>query len=281
MNINKYYLELINKINQIQNNPFVIKTLREISLININIIYYYKKNKLSSHHFTILNNQIKKITEKKLLQVNPKLNKKVLDIIFKSLYRGYNSVPSDISIINNDIVLLKEEKYDNPYTNKILILNNKYKEIAGQKASFVDIKKINQSNFEEYFNFFCSGLETKSRKAFNYIISIINEALKPLSNIEQTIQYNNTLIENKSHIKVFIDTSIEEIIKSIFNKKNKRIKLIAIGDWNEFYMFEITQTVLSDKSFTWSITPLDINVWNLSESLEKKDVLTKKKAKKW
>ena len=45
-------------------------------------------------------------------------------------------------------------------------------------------------------------------------------------------------------------------------------------------MFEITQTVLSDKSFTWSITPLDINVWNLSESLEKKDVLTKKKAKK-
>jgi len=104
------------------------------------------------------------------------------------------------------------------------------------------------------------------------LINNINELLKPYNNNKDTIEFNKETHEivytKNNSLKIFTNTTLKEIIISIFKNQDITFNLIAIGDWNEIYKFEITQKTNKDKPLTYITKETSPNIWNLNKELQ-------------
>lgn len=253
MSNNKYYLEIINQIIEIQNNQFEIKTLRKALEITNKTAFLYNQSKLSKKEFNNINNFLKETIENKLLELNNKLSKSTLNKICKCYNREYICLPNDITIINNDIVFYQENYYDNPYYTNIILLND------NSKNKFNTIKKT-------------ETIPTKNIESANQLTNYINNILKPFFKSKSPILSLKKNILESNSIELFTYPNLNYIIDNISQYKDITFNLIATSEWNDFYYFKINIRFSKDKKSTqWSLKLIKPDIWNLNNELEKQN----------
>lgn len=257
MSNNKYYLEIINQIIDIQNNIFEINTLRTALEITNKASFYFNQNKVSKKELNNINNFLKETIERKFIELNPNLSKSTLNKICKCYNREYICLPNDITIINDNIVFYQERNYGNPYDTHTILLND------NSKNKFTKITKTDIIN-------------PKNLTTANQLITYINTTLKPFFKKESPILSlkNNTIVFN-NYIKIYTTPNINETLENINTKKNTTINLLVLGDWNEIYYFQINTNFNNRKNSNWSWKLLKPGIWNLTEELEKRNQSTK------
>lgn len=284
-------LEIVIEILELNDEEFTIKTLRKIQLLTKKINHYYNNNNISKLKKHFLYKLLKDTTNKKLLSLNPNINKEQVNSINQIFNFNYNQIPTDLTIIDNDIILYHETEYNNPYIDKTIILNStNYTELPKLHTLYSMIKsykniypKINYIDFSKFYNFYYPYDEkfNKNNPTLANMITYINELLFPISNTKEIITYStpkNNIIYT-SDIKILLNTNLETIIESIFKKKDINFNLIAITDWNDIYCFNITQKVFPNNTYTWHSNRIYPKIWNLTEEINKRNqhILTKQK----
>ena len=274
---NQYHLEIKKQIEEINNNDCEIKTFRTALLIRKKINYLHKQKQVLSYlDKTYLLNLLNNTLKSKLLAINPNLSKKDITSILQIIKDDYNSLPIDLSIINDDIITYYKGQYDNPYINQIKILSKKnfeeipnlhnlYNLISTYKTIYHNYDEIKFHNFYNFYHPYDHHY-TKKHPSLLPMLNHINRILKPYNNNKPVIEYNFHL-NYTSNTKLFINTNLTKISQSILNKKNITFDLISINDWNEIHHFKIKQIVNKDYTYTWKSIEITPKIWNLSESI--------------
>ena len=287
------YQEILNDINLINNIKFNQTTLRDLQLLTKKINFYKSQKYLTNVELLNIYKKYKKLIKNKLKEVYPENYKKLTNNIIEVLNQNYNQIPTDITIIDNDIVLLYNTPYDTPIVkDEIKVLQSKnYKELQNIQ-SFKELgdiylalkNKLEKIQREKLFNFYYPNFNTNNinQQSIITMINYINMLLKPYNNyLDKSIDYdtqkNNLVYPKNSNMKIFINKSLEELITAIFEQRKTSFNLIAINEWNEIYSYEIIQHINKNKQFSWEFKRINIDTWNLSNSIEKQKVLTKKK----
>ena len=281
-------LEIVKEILELNDEEFTIETLRKIQLLTKKINHYYNNNNISKLKKHFLYKLLKDTTNKKLLSLNPNINKAQLNSINKIFNSNYNQIPSDLTIVEDDILIYHETEYNNPYIDKTIILNsNNYIELPQLHTLYNLIKsfknihyKHNITEFSNFYNFYYPYDKeyNKNNPTLELMINYINELLSPISKTKNVITYStpkNSIIYT-SDIKILLNTDLETIITSIFKEQDINFNLVAINDWNEIYCFNITQKVLKDNNYIWKCQRINPKIWNLNKKTNKHS-LTKKK----
>ena len=120
--------------------------------------------------------------------------------INEAFYQDYNQVPTDLTIIDNDLTLLYNKSYDNPYEkDKIKILNNKnYKELPNEHSLYTfrncyySIYQTTEKDiFETFYNFYFPHTYDQNKPSLQILIDYINMLLKPYNNdLDKSIEYS-------------------------------------------------------------------------------------------
>lgn len=287
------YQEILKEIELINNTKFNKNTLRELQILTKKINFYKNQKYLTNIELLNIYPKYKKLIKNKIKEIYPKNHKKLLSNILEVLTQNYNQIPTDITIIDNDIVLLYNTPYDTPIIkDEIKILQSKnYKELQNIQ-SFKELRNIylstknnlEKNQIDQLFNFYYPDFITDNinRQSILTMINHINMLLKPYNNylnksIDYDIQNDNLVYPKNSNMKIFIDKSLEELIIAIFEQKIITFNLVAINEWNEIYSWEIIQHTNKNKQFSWEFNKTNLDIWNLSNSIEKEKVLTKKK----
>ena len=290
MTNNKIYLEILKELESLNTNNIDNKILRKIQLLESKIDLYSKRKKITNLEKIKLEIKLKKIIKEKLKNHGTNLNNQTLNAIMNLCTQNYNKVPSDLTIIDNDLTLLLNKSYDNIYKKDEIITlgKNKYEEITSLHSLYDHIKsyqnvfkKLTKKDYDYFYNFYFPSNNdfNQNNPSLKILIDNINNLLKPYNNIKNNIEFNwyknKITYNNKSQIKIFINTSLEELITAIFKNKEIKFNLIAFDEWNDLQCFEITQKPLPNKYFTWETKKIKLNTWNLKENLPKQKTLTK------
>lgn len=287
------YQEILKEIELINNTKFNQTTIRKLQLLTKKIDFYKNQKYLTKIELLNIYAKYKKLIKNKLKEVCPENHKNLTNNIISILNQNYNQVPTDITIIDNDIVLLYNTPYDTPIIkDEIKVLQNKkYTELQNIQSNeklknlYLKIKNtIDKNPLETIVNFYYPKFNTNDIKELSIInmINYINMLLKPYNNyldksIDYDIKKNNLIYPKNSNMKIFINKSLEELITAIFEQRKIFFNLVAINEWNDIYSYEIVQTSNKEKQFSWQFNQTNIDIWNLSNSIEKEKVLTKKK----
>jgi len=276
------YLELLTEIKEIKNNNFNINTLRKIQLLSKKINYYYKKKEISKPELLNIYIKYKSLINNKQKDIS--INKELSKILPNIVHQEYKKIPTDLTIIDNDLTLLCNEYYDIPYITETKIINKiNYNELTtlydlrtfmNSYRNIYKDQENNMNNFNYFYDFYYPSNEkfNQNNITLQNLINNINELLKPYNNNKDTIEFNKETHEivytKNNSLKIFTNTTLKEIIISIFKNQDITFNLIAIGDWNEIYKFEITQKTNKDKPLTYITKETSPNIWNLNKELQ-------------
>ena len=289
------YKEIIKEMKLIKNTKFNNNTLRDLQILTKKINFYIKHQYLTNVEILSIYTKMKKLISNKLTELNAPKIKNLTNNLLPILNQNYNKIPTDITIIDNDLILLYNKPYDTPIIkDEIQILKSKnYKELTEQysQETFNSIyEKLNAPyDFETKKNlwsfYFPSNEDYNyNEQSINTIVKNINVLLSPYNNyLDKTIDIDTKKTKmtypKNSTMKIFINKPLKDIIKAIFKNETISFNLIATNEWNEIYCYEITQYSPKNKTFTfsWNIERTNLDIWTLSNSIEKEKVLTKKK----
>lgn len=208
-------------------------------------------------------------------------------------------MPADLTILNDETVFYKEKilnDWGEIYKSNILFLSthkeNDFKEIDDKNLDFTQNHWDEKFEFNklfskiDYLDYFDDNekLEKLIRQIVTYINNTLNTIFKkdiiaPIADLNKNgIYYGIDGIYYKNSTRIFLSHNLNQIMKSIYEQQDIIIKLIALNNWNEFYCFNIYQTVFENKSFKWKTIQTNPTIWNLEEHLskEKSKKLTKK-----
>lgn len=290
MTYNKKYLELNQELETLNTNNIDNKYLRKIQILERKIDLCSKRKEITKLEKIKLEIKIKKIIKEIIKNYGTKLNKNTLNALMNLSNQRYNEVPTDITIIDNDLTLLLNKSFDNIYQkDEIITLGSKnYEEITHlhgmhnfHKSYYKIFKKLNNENYDYFYNFYFPSNKdfNKNNPSLQILIDNINNLLKQYNNIEKNIEFNwykNKIVYNKkSQIKIFINIALEDLIVSIFKNKDIKFNLIAFDEWNDIECYKITQKTQPNKYFTWESKKINLNTWNLKKNLQKQKKLTK------
>lgn len=289
------YTEITYEIKEINNNEFNEKTLRNIQVLTKRLNHYYTNNQITKLEFLKLYKKYKEMIKNKLKEIYPENYKTLSKKLNKIFYQEYDKIPTDITIIDNDLTLLLNKSFDNPYKqDEIKFLHSKYyKELPDEHSKktyencYYEICLFEKENSIDFYNFYFPTFDnTEQKKAsLEILINYINLLLKPYNNYKnKTIEYNyntNKIVYPKnSNMKVFINIPLKDIILAIYRKETISFNLVAINEWNEIHSYKITQIPTANKYYNWQMERIDLPIWNLSTSLQKNKTLTRKKVDK-
>lgn len=287
---NNNYSKLNYELNSLNTNIFNNNLLREIQLLERKIDLHSRKKEITNLERIKLEIKLKKIILKKVKNYGTNLNKQTLIYLMNLANQKYNEIPTDITIVDNDLTLLLNKSFDNPYKkdNIVTLGSNKYKEITQLHKMYDHIKsykkifnKLNDDNYDYFYNFYFPSNKdfNKNNPSLQIIIDNINNLLKSYNSIENNLEFSwqkNKIVYNKnSTIKIFLNIPLEELIVAIFKNKDIKFNLIAFDEWNDIKCYEITQKAQPNKYFTWETKKINLDIWNLKKKSLKQKKLTK------
>ena len=99
------YKEITNEINNIKNTKFNERTLRDLQILTKKINLCIKQQNLSNIEAFNIYLKLKKLINYKLTEVSAPKSKNLTNKLLPILNQNYNKIPSDITIIDNDLIL--------------------------------------------------------------------------------------------------------------------------------------------------------------------------------
>ena len=285
MTYNKKYLELNQELETLNTNNIDNKYLRKIQILEHKIDLYSRNKEITNLEKIKLEIKLKKIIKEKIKNYGTKLNKQSLNYLMNLTNQNYNEVPTDITIIDNDLTLLLNKSFDNIYQkDNIVALNSKkYDEITNLHNMYDHIKsynrifkKLNNTDYEHFFKFYFPYDDNfnKNNPSLQIVINNINNLLKSYNGIENNLEFiwqENKIIYNRnSQIKIFLNIKLEDLIVAIFKNKEIKFNLLAFDEWNDIKCFEITQKPQSNNYFNWETKKINVDTWNLKKNSQKK-----------
>lgn len=230
------------------------------------------------------------IIKNKLLKLNPTLSLEVLNKICTCYKMVGLGIPVDISIIDEKVVFClfatPGEGTAISDTEVIFLSGYKdddFKEVNNEESSFTSNVWDSKFNTDlafgrnPIFNYFD---ESKTSCLVSKIVDYINEILFPIffeqivfagTNFNTDGYYygSDTIFYVSKRIKIFSSLNLPQLMESIYFGKDICFKLVVVNDWNEFFCFDIKQSVYDDKSFTWEWDFYVPKLWNLESATYK------------
>ena len=284
MRVNKYedILESVNGSIGF-NEEFQTSDLRNAFYIIDNVSKCLYNRNLTRKQADDIIDRVDNIIRKKLLKLDPTLSLEFLNKICTCYKMGRLGIPVDISIIDNAVFCLfaiEGEGTAIDSTEVFLLSGYKgddFKEVNNEDSSFTSNVWDDNFNIDiafgknPIFNYFD---ESKTSCLVSRIVDYINKMLEPIFlsqiiyagtdfNSDGYYYGNDTVFYASERVKIFSSLNLPQLMEAIYFGKDISFKLIVVDDWNEFFGFDIKQTVHDDKSFTWDWDFYVPELWNL------------------